>query len=86
MPALLEAEHVDVETQRAVHVGNEENRARVPPVNNLATYGLLRHLATSLFQPQHFAGRQKANRLLQAPGFRLVVLGGLNPAEIPSTV
>ena len=43
MPALLEAEHVDLKTKRAVDVANEENRARVPPVNNLASYCLLRH-------------------------------------------
>jgi hypothetical protein len=43
VPALLEAERVDVETKRAVDVANEENRARVPPVNNLASHCLLRH-------------------------------------------
>ena len=42
MPTLLEAEHVDVETKRAVHVGNEEDRARVPPVDNLSSHSLLR--------------------------------------------
>jgi hypothetical protein len=43
VPALLEAERVDVETKRAVDVANEENRARVPPVNDLASHCLLRH-------------------------------------------
>src|SRR6185312_11756327 len=35
MPTLLEAEHVDVELKRAVHIGDEKNRARVPPVSSL---------------------------------------------------
>src|ERR1700680_900276 len=43
MPTLLEAEPVDVETNRAVHVGDEEDGARVPPVNNLGCCGLFRH-------------------------------------------
>src|SRR6266496_1154211 len=45
MPAPFEAEHVDVETNGAVHVGDEEDRARVPPVNRWAARGLLRHAA-----------------------------------------
>src|SRR5207244_4347523 len=40
MPTLFEAEHVDVEMKRAVHVGNEEHRTRVPPLNNLVFHGL----------------------------------------------
>src|SRR4030088_2859638 len=50
MPTLFEAEHVDVEAKCAVHVGNEDHRARVPAVNNLIFHGLVRHrflLATS---------------------------------------
>src|SRR5437867_3203410 len=43
MPTLFEAEHVDVETKCAVHVGDEEHRARVPAVNNLISHGLLCH-------------------------------------------
>jgi hypothetical protein len=34
MPALLEAQHVDVEMEGAVHVCDEEDRARVPPVSS----------------------------------------------------
>src|SRR5213080_2871678 len=43
MPVLFEAEQVDVETKCAVHVGDEEYRARVPAVNNLISHGLLCH-------------------------------------------
>jgi len=46
MPSLVEAKPVDVEANRAVHVGNEENRARVPPVNRLTSRGLLCHCAS----------------------------------------
>src|SRR5437016_10537878 len=50
MPTFFEAEHVDVEMKRAVHVRNEEHRTRVPPVNNLGFHGLLRHSQlTALF-------------------------------------
>src|SRR5258708_3741866 len=43
MPGLFEAEHVDVETNRAVHVGDEEHRAGVPAVSGLISRGLLCH-------------------------------------------
>jgi hypothetical protein len=43
MPTLLEAEHVDVEMKRAVHVGNEKYRTRIPPLNNLVLHGSLCH-------------------------------------------
>src|SRR5437667_11380763 len=43
MPTLLEAEQIDVEMKRAVHVGNEEHRTRIPPLNNVVVHGLLRH-------------------------------------------
>src|SRR5438552_5380802 len=34
MPTLLEAEHVDVEAKRTVHVRNKEHGTRVPPVSD----------------------------------------------------
>ena len=43
MPSFLEAERVDIETSRAIHVGNEKDRACVPPVNSLASRGVVRH-------------------------------------------
>src|SRR6267378_6377234 len=43
MPALFEAEHLDVEMKSAVHIGDEEHRARIPAVNNLICHGLLCH-------------------------------------------
>jgi hypothetical protein len=43
MPTLLEAEHVDVEPKRTVHVGNEEHGTRVPPVNDLFSDSRLGH-------------------------------------------
>jgi hypothetical protein len=44
MPILLEAEQVDVEPKRAVHVSNKENGPHVPPVSNLLSDGCLRHV------------------------------------------
>src|SRR5579871_2384354 len=43
MPALLEAEQVDVEPQRAVHVGNKEHGTCVPPMSDLLCDGCLGH-------------------------------------------
>jgi hypothetical protein len=43
MPALLEAEHVDIETKSTVYVGDEEDRARVPA--SLVCHSSLRHSA-----------------------------------------
>src|SRR6266704_808283 len=43
MPTLLEAEHVDVEAKRTVHVSNEEHGTRVPPVSDLLADGCLGH-------------------------------------------
>jgi hypothetical protein len=41
VPTLLKAKHIDVKTHRAVQFRNEENRARIPPMNSLVTHGLL---------------------------------------------
>src|SRR5260370_11730183 len=43
MPTLLEAEHVDVEAKRTVHVSNEEHGTRVPAVSDLLSDGCLGH-------------------------------------------
>jgi len=43
-------------------------------------------LGGSSFQSQYLASGQEANRLLQTSGLRFLVLGGLNPADIPSAV
>src|SRR6185437_8579112 len=42
VPLFLEAEQVDVEVQRALDVGDEEDRARVPPMSRLIGHGCLR--------------------------------------------
>ena len=44
VPALLEAEHVDVEPKCSVHVSNEEHGTRVPPVSDLLSDGCLGHV------------------------------------------
>ena len=43
VPTLFEAERLDVEARRAIHVRHEEDRPGVPPVNSLASRGVLRH-------------------------------------------
>ena len=43
MPTLLETELVDVEIQRAGHVGDKEHRTGVPPLNSLVLRGVLTH-------------------------------------------
>jgi hypothetical protein len=43
MPTLFEAEHLHVEASRAIHVGDEEDWACVPSVNNLASRSVLCH-------------------------------------------
>src|SRR5437764_9037900 len=44
MPALLEAEHIDIEVERALDIGNVEDGTRVPSVKRLAARSLLRHV------------------------------------------
>jgi hypothetical protein len=41
VPTLLKAKHVDVEANRAGQIRNEEYRTRIPPMNSLASHGLL---------------------------------------------
>lgn len=38
MPTLLKAKHVDIKANRAVQFRDEENRARIPPMNSLASH------------------------------------------------
>src|SRR5262245_3857833 len=38
----------------------------------------------TLLQSQHFPASEQANRFFQAPVFRLLALGGLDPRKIPS--
>jgi len=41
------------------------------------------HPGDLLLQSQHFAAGKETNGLLEAPEFRFLALGGLNPGEIP---
>ena len=43
-------------------------------------------LGGCLLESQGLASNEEAKRLLQASGLRLLVLGGLDPADIPSTM
>ena len=43
VPTLFEAEHIDVEACRAIHVADEEDWSCVPPVHSLVSRSVLRH-------------------------------------------
>jgi hypothetical protein len=51
-----------------------------------AADGCKRLLDGCLLESQRLASNEEADRLLQASGLRLLVLGGLYPADIPSTM
>src|SRR6185312_2528188 len=51
MPTLLEAEHVDIEPKRAVHIGDEQNRARVPSVSSLVWHDSFPHFQRQSLEP-----------------------------------
>jgi hypothetical protein len=51
-----------------------------------AADGCKRLLGGCLLESQRLANNEEADRLLQASGLRLLVLGGLYPADVPSTM
>src|SRR5882724_3903910 len=85
MPTLLESEPLKVEIKRAVHVGNEEHRARVPPLNHLAFHGLLGNPRPFRI-PQDFAffAGFDLPALLRATAWRMSALKADSSTSSPS--
>jgi hypothetical protein len=48
--------------------------------------GCKRLVGGCLLESERLANNEEADRLLQASGLRLLVLGGLYPADVPSTM
>ena len=66
-----------IESNRAFYRGSARQKA----LNCLNCWE-----AVHLLESQRLASNEEADRLLQASGLRFLVLGGLYPADIPSTL